>query len=213
METDYINQFKAQSPAVIIQNMFNEKQQLKVALSLKNGIYIEGFVVDVTKKEYQTFVCMRTEEQEVLFFDLQEVSVLRIKHPKKIAVSLSKGSISRPLGEESITTLQLKRWIVEQESLLEATINLSFEKSVLQEANARLNCKDVITSLLKVKQLIIEDEMGLAAWKEVKTVAISNTEKLQVSKEGNVLKIGIEITKALPKELDSLFIEKIEEIL
>ena len=213
METDYINQFKAQSPAAIIQNMFSEKQQLKVALSLKNGIYIEGLVVDVTKEEYQTFVCMRTEEQEVLFFDLQEVSVLRIKQPKRMAVSLSKGSISRPLGEEPISTLQLKRWIVEQESLLEATINLSFEKPVLKEANARLNSKDVITSLLKAKQLIIEDEMGLAAWKEVKTVAISNTEKLQVSKEGNLLKIGIEITKALPKELENLFIEKIEEIL
>ncbi|MDX8554711.1 hypothetical protein MK851_13905 [Tenacibaculum sp. 1B UA] len=213
METDYINQFKAQSPAAIIQGLFSEKKQLKIALSLKNGLYVEGFIVDITKEEYQTFVCMKTVEQEVLFFNLQEVSVLRIKHPKKIAVSLSKGSISRPLGEEPISALQLKRWIVEQESLLEATINLSFEKSVLQEANARLNCKDVITSLLKVKQLIIEDEMGLAAWKEVKTVAISNTEKLQVSKEGNVLKIGIEITKALPKELDSLFIEKIEEIL
>ncbi|MEQ3498665.1 hypothetical protein ABMY20_02785 [Tenacibaculum sp. SSH1-16] len=213
METDYINQFKAQSPAAIIQDMFSEKKQLKVALSLKSGVYIEGFVVDVAKEEYQTFVCMKTEEQEVLFFDLQEVSVLRIKHPKKIAVSLSKGSISRPLGEEPISTLQLKRWIVEQESLLDATINLSLEKSVLQEANARLNSKDVITSLLKAKQLIIEDEMGLAAWKEIKTVAITNTEKLQVSKEGNVLKIGIEITKALPKELEHLFVEKIEEIL
>ncbi|REH56738.1 hypothetical protein C7448_101781 [Tenacibaculum gallaicum] len=213
METDYINQFKAQSPAAIIQNMFSEKKQLKVALSLKNGIYVEGFVVDVTKEEYQTFVCMRTEEQEVLFFDLQEVSVLRIKHPKKIAVSLSKGSISRPLGEEPISTLQLKRWALEQESLLETTINLSFEKSVLQEANARLNCKDVITSLLKAKQRIVEDEMGLVAWKEIETVAISNTEKLQVSKEGSVLKIGVEITKALPKELECLFVEKIEEIL
>lgn len=213
METDYINQFKAQSPAAIIQSMFSEKKQLKIALSLKNGLYVEGFIVDITKEEYQTFVCMRTEEQEVLFFDLQEVSVLRIKHPKKIAVSLSKGSISRPLGEEPISTLQLKRWIVEQESLLDATINLSLEKSVLQEANARLNSKDVITSLLKAKQLIIEDEMGLAAWKEIKTVAITNTEKLQVSKEGNVLKIGIEITKALPKELERLFVEKIEEIL
>lgn len=213
METDYINQFKAQSPAAIIQNMFSEKKQLKVALSLKNGIYVEGFVVDVTREEYQTFVCMRTEEQEVLFFDLQEVSVLRIKQPKRMAVSLSKGSISRPLGEEPISTLQLKRWALEQESLLETTINLSFEKLVLQEANARLNSKDVITSLLKAKQLIIEDEMGLAAWKEIQTVAISNTEKLQVSKEGSVLKIGIEITKALPKELERLFVEKIEEIL
>ncbi|UTD16150.1 hypothetical protein HER15_12010 [Tenacibaculum mesophilum] len=213
MEIDYINQFKAQSPAAIIQSMFSEKKQLKIALSLKNGLYVEGFIVDITKEEYQTFVCMRTEEQEVLFFDLQEVSVLRIKHPKKIAVSLSKGNISRPLGEEPISTLQLKRWTLEQELLLEATINLSLEKSVLQEANARLNCKDVIASLLKAKQLIIEDEMGLAAWKEIKTVAITNTEKLQVSKEGNVLKVGVEITKALPKELERLFVEKIEEIL
>ncbi|MGG6230164.1 hypothetical protein [Tenacibaculum sp. SDUM215027] len=213
METDYINQFKAQSPAAIIQNMFSEKKQLKVALSLKNGIYLEGFVIDITKEEYQTFVCMRTEEQEVLFFDLQDVSTLRIKQPKKMAVSLSKGSISRPLGEEPISTLQLRRWTLEQESLLETTINLSFEKLELQEANARLNCKDAITSLLKAKQLIVEDEMGLVAWKEIKTVAISNTEKLLVSKEGSVLKIGIEITKALPKELESLFVEKIEKIL
>jgi len=86
METDYINQFKAQSPAAIIQGLFREKKQLKIALSLKNGLYVEGFIVDITKEEYQTFVCMKTEEQEVLFFDLQEVSVLRIKHPKKIAV-------------------------------------------------------------------------------------------------------------------------------
>ncbi|WP_299010942.1 hypothetical protein [uncultured Tenacibaculum sp.] len=213
METDYINQFKAQSPSVIIHNMFREKKQLPIALSLKNGVYIEGFVVDVAKEEYQTFVCMKTEEQEVLFFDLQEISVLRIKHPKKMAVSLSKGSISRPIGEEPISALQLKRWVLEQEALLEATINLSFESSELQEANARLNCKDVITSLLKAKQLIIEDEMGLAAWKEIKTVAITNTDKLQVSKEGSVLKIGVVITKVLPKELENLFIEKIEKVL
>ncbi|MFT7899381.1 hypothetical protein VBY74_05285 [Tenacibaculum ascidiaceicola] len=213
METDYINQFKAQSPAAIIHSMFSDKKQLKVALSLKNGLYIEGFVVDITKEEYQTFVCMRTEEQEVLFFDLQEVSVLRIKHPKKMAVSLSKGSISRPLGEDPISTLQLKRWILEQEPLLEATIKLSFEKLVLQEANARLNCKDVITSLLKAKQGIVEDEMGLVAWKEIKTIAITNTETLQVSKEGSVLKIGVVITKVLPKELENLFIEKIEKVL
>jgi hypothetical protein len=197
METDYINQFKAQSPAAIIQGLFREKKQLKIALSLKNGLYIEGFVVDITKEEYQTFVCMRTEEQEVLFFDLQEVSVLRIKHPKKMAVSLSKGSISRPLGEDPISTLQLKRWILEQEPLLEATIKLSFEKLVLQEA----------------KQRIVEDEMGLVAWKEIKTIAITNTETLQVSKEGSVLKIGVVITKVLPKELENLFIEKIEKVL
>jgi len=97
--------------------------------------------------------------------------------------------------------------------LLEATINLSFEKPALQEANARLNCKDVIASLLKAKQLIVEDEMGLAAWKEIEAVVITNTETLQVSKEGNVLKIGIEITKVLPKELENLFIEKIEKVL
>lgn len=213
METDYINQFKAQSPSVIIHNMFREKKQLPIALSLKNGLYVEGFVVDITKDDYQTFACLRTEEQEVLFFDLQEVSVLRIKHPKKIAVSLSKGSISRPLGEEPISALQLRRWIVEQESLLDATINLSLEKSVLQEANARLNSKDVITSLLKAKHQIVEDEMGLAAWREIKTVAITNTETLQVSKEGSVLKIGVVITKVLPKELENLFVEKIEKAL
>lgn len=213
METDYINQFKAQSPAAIIQGLFSEKKQLKIALSLKNGLYVEGFIVDITKEEYQTFVCIKTEEQEVVFFDLQEVSVLRIKHPKKIAVSLSKGNISRPLGEDPISVLQLKRWTLEQEPLLEATINLSFEKSALQEANARLNCKDVIASLLKAKQLIVEDEMGLVAWTEIKTVAITNTGTLQVTKEGNVLKIGIEITKVLPKELENLFIEKIEKVL
>ncbi len=213
METDYINQFKAQSPSVIIHNMFREKKQLPIALSLKNGLYIEGFVVDVAKEEYQTFACLRTEEQEVLFFDLQEISVLRIKHPKKMAVSLSKGSISRPIGEEPISALQLKRWVLEQEALLEATINLSFESSELQEANARLNCKDVITSLLKAKHQIVEDEMGLEAWKNIKTIAVSIAEKLEVNKEGDVLKIGIEIHKVLPKELENLFVEKIEKAL
>lgn len=213
MKTDYTDQFKAQSPSAIIQNIFSENKQLKIALSLKNGIYIEGFVVDITKEEYQTFACMKTEEQEVLFFSLQEISVLRIKHPGKIAVSLSKGSISRPIGEEPISALQLKRWILEQELLLGTMLNLSFEKSELHEANARLNCKDIVAGLLKAKQAITEDDMGREAWRGLKAITISNTGKFEVHRRGDALKIGVEIHKVLPKGLEDLFVEKIEEVL
>ena len=82
MDTSFINKFKAKSPAAIIELIFKEKEEVAITLTLKNGTYLEGFIVDVLNEEYQTAVCLRSQNNEVFFFNTQEVCLLGIKYPK-----------------------------------------------------------------------------------------------------------------------------------
>lgn len=214
MEIAYIDQFKAQSPFSIIEIIFKEKRETKVALTFKNGTYVEGYVVDILKEEYQTFVCMKTEDNEVLFFNFQEISLLSIKQPKALAVELSKGTVSRPISNESvISVLELKRWIQKQQEILEIPIDFTLSKTDLQEGNVRLNCKDLITDFLQAVEIICKDALALEVWKTIEKIIITQAEEFKITKQENDLEIYINTQKALPKNLVSLLVEKTESIL
>ncbi|UOX33841.1 hypothetical protein LXD69_17630 [Flavobacterium sediminilitoris] len=214
MEIAYIDQFKAQSPFSIIEIIFKEKRETKIALTFKNGTYVEGYVVDILKEEYQTFVCMKTEDNEVLFFNFQEISLLSIKQPKALAVELSKGTVSRPISNESgISVLELKRWIQKQQEILEIPIDFTLSKTDLQEGNVRLNCKDLITDFLQAVEIICKDALALEVWKTIEKIIITQAEEFKIIKQENNLEIYINTQKALPKNLVSLLVEKTESIL
>lgn len=214
MEIAYIDQFKAQSPFSIIEIIFKEKRETKIALTFKNGTYVEGYVVDILKEEYQTFVCMKTEDNEVLFFNFQEISLLSIKQPKALAVELSKGTVSRPINNESgISVLELKRWIQKQQEILEIPIDFTLSKTDLQEGNVRLNCKDLITDFLQAVEIICKDALALEVWKTIEKIIITQAKEFKITKQENNLEIYINTQKALPKNLVSLLVEKTESIL
>lgn len=210
----YINKFKAKSPAVIIDLIFKEKEEVAITLTLKNGTYLEGFIVDVLKEEYQIAVCLRTQNNEVFFFNAQEVCLLSIKYPKQLAVALSDGSVSRPINSnETISGLELKRWVNKQQEILNVPINLSVDKVALQELNVRLNCKDIVNSLLQAVTLVCNDSMALDIWKTITSITIVQAANFKVKKVDNVLEISIDTKKALPKNLENILVEKIESVL
>ncbi|WP_064966627.1 hypothetical protein [Tenacibaculum ovolyticum] len=214
MDTSYINKFKAKSPAAIIDLIFKEKEEVAITLTLKNGIYLEGFIVDVLKEEYQIAVCLRTQNNEVFFFNVQEVCLLGIKYPKQIAVALSDGSVSRPINSnETISGLELKRWVNKQQEILNVPINLSIDKVALQELNVRLNCKDIVNSLLQAVTLVCNDSMALDIWKTITSIIIVQAANFKVKKVDNVLAISIDTKKALPEKLENILVEKIESVL
>jgi len=214
MDTSFINKFKAKSPAAIIELIFKEKEEVAITLTLKNGTSLEGFIVDVLNEEYQTAVCLRTQNNEVFFFNTQDVCLLGIKYPKAMAVALSDGNVSRPINSnDSISSLELKRWMHKQEEILKVPINLNLDKAVLQEEDVRLNCKDIIASLLEAVALVCSDSMALDIWKTITSITIIRATIFKVRKIENILEISVDVKKALPKNLKKFLANKIESTL
>ena len=215
--THYYKAFVAQTPEEILRSVFKKKEDILIAISLNNGGYVEGIILDLKEdNNHNKSVCILSPQEEVAFLNLHSIAMITIKQPKKMVVELSKGVISRPLSSENenLTVLQLKRWLQSEKSLLGSQIKeFDINDISLSEINTRLNIQDVFTALKSATHQIVTDELGKEAWQGVDTIILQQADKLDLKYQGETLTISIPIDKALPQKLATIFEEKLLQIL
>ncbi|OAD43455.1 hypothetical protein [Polaribacter atrinae] len=215
--THYYKAFVAQTPEEILRSVFKKEEAVLIAISLNNGSYIEGIILDLTEdSSHNKSVCMLSQNEDVLFFNTHNIVLITVKQPKKMVVELSKGAISRPLSSENenLTVLQLKRWLNNEKSLLGSEIKeFNIDDVSLGELNNRLNIQDVFTALKSVVDEITKDALGKEAWQGIDTIVLQQEDKLQLNCQVKTLTIAIPIDKALPENLSNILEEKLLQIL
>ncbi|CAZ97438.1 hypothetical protein [Zobellia galactanivorans] len=210
--TPYYNAFVAQTPEQVLQSAYKNETPVLISVSLSNGSYIEGIVLDIKEENYQKSVCMLSSEEQVWFFNVQHLVSITVRQPKKMAVALSKGAISRPLNQEkeTLTVLQLKRWLNAEKTQLGSQIKeFNIDQLPLDAANNRLNIKDVFSALQKAVSQITKDDLGQDAWQAIDTIVLQQADALNIAIQGTTLTISLGIDRALPKELSKILEEKL----
>lgn len=217
MEKSFYKAFVAQTPEEVLHLVFKKEEDIIITVSLNNGNYVEGIILDITKdNDHQKSVCMLSLEEQVYFFNMHTISLVTIKQPKKMVVELSKGAISRPISSanENLTVLQLKRWLnAERIALGEQILDFNIEAISTEELNDRLNIKDVFLALKSVVGTVTKDDLGKEAWSAVNTVVLKQADTLQLNISENTFTISIAIEKALPAKLSEILEEKLLRIL
>ncbi|HDZ04257.1 hypothetical protein LCGC14_0239940 [marine sediment metagenome] len=217
MEKSFYKAFVAQTPEEVLHTVFKKEEDILIAISLNNGAYLEGVILDITKdNDHQKSVCMLSLEEQVYFFNIHTISLVTIKQPKKMVVELSKGAISRPISSdnENLTVLQLKRWLSAEKSTLGNQIQVfNIEAVSTEELNDRLNIQDVFSALKSVVSIITKDELGKEAWSGIDTVVLQQADTLELNIKENTLTISIAIDKALPAKLSEVLEKKLLRIL
>tara|TARA_R110001606_G_scaffold5272_10_gene24517 strand:- start:5293 stop:5946 length:654 start_codon:yes stop_codon:yes gene_type:complete len=217
MEKSFYKAFVAQTPEEVLHYVFKKEEDIIITVSLNNGNYVEGIILDITKdNDHQKSVCMLSLEEQVYFFNMHTISLVTIKQPKKMVVELSKGAISRPISSanENLTVLQLKRWLnAERIALGDQILDFNIEAISTEELNDRLNIKDVFLALKSVVGTVTKDDLGKEAWSAVNKVVLKQADTLQLNISENTLTISIAIDKALPAKLSEILEEKLLRIL
>ncbi|WP_405397590.1 hypothetical protein [Maribacter sp. Asnod2-G09] len=217
MEKSYYKAFVAQTPEEILLSVFKKEEDILVGISLDNGTYLEGVILDISKEDgHLKSVCILTQDEQVSYFNIHRMSVVIIKQPKKMVVELSKGAISRPMSstDENLTVLQLKRWLQSAQSELGNQIQeFNIESISVDELNNRLNVKDVFTALSIAVHQITKDILGKEAWQGVYSIALKQGETVQLQITNKQLIITLAIHKALPVKLSEVFEEKLLQVL
>lgn len=155
---------------------------------------------------------MLSSEEQVWFFNVQNLVSITVRQPKKMVVALSKGSISRPMdpANQTLTVLQLKRWLQAEKSRLGNQIKeFNIDQLPLNELNNRLNIKDVFNALKKAVSQITIDDLGKNAWQAIDTIVLQQADALSINVQAARLTISLAIDKALPKELSKILEEKL----
>ncbi|MEO9953666.1 hypothetical protein [Nonlabens sp.] len=215
--SNYYKAFVAQTTEEILHAVFKKEEEILIAVSLTNGAYIEGTILDITTDSNQNkSVCLISRNEEISFFNIYSIALLTIKQPKKMVVELSKGKISRPLSstDQNITVLQLKIWLRNEKHLLGDHIqNFNIDHLTLSKLNNRLNVQDFFTALVTAIDLLTADALGKEAWSGVETIVLQETETLQLQLQTGVLTISAAIHKALPENLSKILEEKLLQLL
>ncbi|WP_405368443.1 hypothetical protein [Nonlabens sp. Asnod2-A12] len=215
--SNYYKAFVAQTTEEILHAIFKKEEDILIGVSLTNGAYIEGTVLDITTDSNQNkSVCMITRGEEISFFNLYNIALVTIKQPKKMVVELSKGKISRPFSstDKNLTVLQLKIWLRNEKHLLGEQIqNFNVDRLSLDKLNNRLNVKDFFEALVPAIDLITADALGKDAWSGVETIVLEEAETLQLQLQTGVLTISVAIHKALPANLSKILEEKLLQLL
>ncbi|SHJ37012.1 hypothetical protein [Pseudozobellia thermophila] len=210
--TPYYDTFVAQTPEQVLQSVHKNEKPVLIGVSLSNGNYLEGIVLDIKEANNQKSVCLLSSDEQVSFFNLHSLVSITVKQPKKMAVALSKGTISRPLDpeNENLTVLQLKRWLQTEKPQLGNQIKeLNIDQLPLNELNNRLNIKDVFKALKEVVSQITIDEIGQKAWQAIDTIVLQQADALSINVQATTLTISLAIDRALPKELSKILEEKL----
>ena len=210
--TPYYNAFVAQTPEQVLQSVHKNEKPVLTSISLSNGSYLEGIVLDIKEENYQKSVCLLSPDEQVSFFNLQSLVSITVKQPKKMVVALSKGSISRPMDptNETLTVLQLKRWLQAEKSQLGNQIKeFTIDQLPLDEQNNRLNIKDVFKALQTVVTQITQDDLGKSAWQAIDTIILQQADTLSIDVQAATLTVSLAIDRALPKELSKILEEKL----
>ncbi|WP_165750254.1 hypothetical protein [Cellulophaga sp. Z1A5H] len=212
-KTNYYKAFVAQTQEEILQAVFEKDENIIIAISLHNGAYLEGILLDITEDDSaQKSICLLSNDEQVSFFSLHSVTLITIKQPKKMLVELSKGTISRPLSSENkeLTVLQLKRWLNTEKSLLGNQIKeINLDATTFDTLNNRLNIQDIFAALKNAIDQLTKDTLGQEAWKNIETINLQQAETLQLSIHAETLSIALAIDKALPKNLSNILEEKL----
>ena len=215
--SNYYKAFVAQTTEEILHAIFKKEEDVLIAVSLTNGSYIEGTILDITTDNNQNkSVCMISSNEEISFFNIYSIALLTIKQPKKMAVELSKGRISRPLSstDQDVTVLQLKIWLRNEKHLLGDQIqNFNVDHLTLSNLNNRLNVQDFFPALVTAIDLITADALGKEAWLGIETIVLQEAETLQLHLQTGVLTISVAIHKALPVNLSKTLEEKLLQLL
>ncbi|MDN3664671.1 hypothetical protein ACFFU1_00410 [Algibacter miyuki] len=216
-KTSYYKAFVAQTPEDILQSILKKEEPILIAISLTNGSYMEGTLLDISaENKHHKSVCMLSENENVSFFNIHDITLVTVKQPKKMVVELSKGAISRPLSSanQELTALQLKRWINNEKLLLGSHINdFKIDTLDLKVLNNRLNIQDVFAALQTAKNNIIIDALGQEAYQTIDTIVLEQAETLQLKIQSKTLTISLAIDKALPENLAHTLEEKLLQIL
>ena len=210
--TPYYNAFVAQTPEQVLQSAYKNETPVLISVSLSNGSYIEGIVLDIKEENYQKSVCMLSSEEQVWFFNVQHLVSITVRQPKKMVVALSKGSISRPMdpANQTLTILQLKRWLQAEKLQLGNQIKeFNIDQLPLNELNNRLNIMDVFNALKKAVSQITIDDLGKNAWQAIDTIVLQQADALSINVQAARLSISLAIDRALPKELSKILEEKL----
>ncbi|MBQ4915624.1 hypothetical protein J8L85_14305 [Maribacter sp. MMG018] len=210
--TPYYNAFVAQTPEQVLQSVYKNEKPVLLRVSLSNGSYLEGIVLDIKEENYQKSVCLLSSDEQVSFFNLHSLVSITVKQPKKMVVALSKGSISRPIdpANETLTVLQLKRWLQAERSQLGNQIKeFNIDQLPLDEQNNRLNIKDVFKALQTVVSQITQDDLGKSAWQAIDTIILHQADTLSIDVQAATLTVSLAIDRALPKELSKILEEKL----
>ncbi|MEP2238601.1 MAG: hypothetical protein ABJI22_09590 [Maribacter sp.] len=217
MEKSYYQAFVAQTPEEILLSVFKKEEDVLVGISLDNGAYLEGIVLDISRVDgHLKSVCILLPENRVSYFNIHRILMITIKQPKKMVIELSKGAISRPITttDEKLTVLQLKRWLQNSLNELGGQIQeFNIESIPVDDLNNRLNVQDVFGALTTVISQITADALGKEAWSNVESVALKQAETLQLEITDKVLTISIAIDKALPNKLSEVIEDKLLQIL
>ncbi|UNY97710.1 hypothetical protein MQE36_11510 [Zhouia spongiae] len=211
MQETLVKEITARSPVDLLIKVYETGKNSALKILLKSGVFIEGFIIHLSEKDgiYQD-VCFLLEDKTIGFFNLSEISLVCVKQPKLLAVELSDGAISRPLNEgERCTSLQLKRWLLKQESKYDNRLKLMVPDN-LSDENQRLNIKDAIGALTEAINRICKDDLGKSAWTEITTVQIIySDEKIFLKKYDGRITVHINYKKALPSQLAEILEEKL----
>ena len=213
----YYKAFVAQTLEGVLQSIFKKEEDVLITISLTNGVYLEGLLIDLKKDDnHTTAICLCTQNEEISFVHMHSITMVTVKQPKKMVVELSQGAISRLLSSTSneLTVLQLKIWLKNEKSQLGSQIkHVNVEALDLIEENNRLNVQDLFVAFKNSIDSITQDSLGKEAWLGVDTIVLQQAEKLQLTLEASTLTISIAIHKALPKNLSSLLEEKLLQLL
>lgn len=215
--TPYYKAFVAQTPEDILQTVFKKDEAILIGISLNNGLYIEGIILDITKdNNHQKAISMLSQDEQISFFLMHNITFVSVKQPKKMVVELSKGAISRPISSnnQELTALQLKRWINNEKALLGNQIkDFNINQVSIETLNNRLNIQDVFAALQGAINLITKDELGQEAWETIEAIYLKQADNFQLEAKTKTLIISININRALPKDLTKQLEEKLLQIL
>ncbi|AUC85318.1 hypothetical protein CW731_08455 [Polaribacter sp. ALD11] len=216
-KTSYYKAFVAQTPEEILRAVLKKKEAILIAISLKNGVYIEGTILDLTEESnHQKSVCMLSQDEQVSFFNTHNIALITVKQPKKMVVELSKGAVSRSItsANQELTVLQLKRWLNTEKRLFGSQLKeFSIDGIPLDQLNNRLNVQDVFAALKSAVDQITKDALGKEVWQGIETIVLQQADKLQLNHQAKTLTIAITIDKALPEKLSNILEEKLLQIL
>lgn len=216
-KTQYYKAFVAQGPEEVLCAVLKNKEDVLLAISLINGAYIEGIVLDITTDSNQSkSVCMLSQNKEISYFNIHNIAVLTIKQPEKMVVELSRGASDRSMlcTSDNLTVLQLKIWLRNERYLLGEHIqNFNIDHLSLSELNDRLNIQFLFASLKKTIDLIKKDALVKEAWQEVETIVLKRADTLKIKIQNGVLTISMAVNKALPENISNTLEEKILQVL
>jgi hypothetical protein len=211
--------FKAFDISTLLKTLVKESSKPTVKIFLTDNIRLQGIILAISEKDMMGLsVCFHNSRtNSVAYFQAAQIITIEILYPHRLSVVLSNGEIPRSINEEeTISQLQLKRWIKDQiERLVVKNENLTVYLPEVELSDTdRLNIRDVVGIMVEVINATSSDKLGEEAWCKILSVYLKHsTKKIEVIRADNNITLGIEYKKALEKgfaiQLENALLEKL----